>query len=290
MTPWLPAVGLSALGLPELWLPLAAKALATALIVIAASVTAERLGPVWGAIIACLPVSTGPAYVFLALQHGPAFVAASALDSTATNAATGLFLVVYGFLGRRIPPWRSLGLAMLVWFAASLLVQRTAWTPGSAVLLNLAVYVPAIVLARQCRAPEATPGRPVRRRWFDLPLRAALVASFVALVVTVSSALGPQVTGIAAVFPVSLTSLIVLLLPRLGGPATAHVASSALPPMLGFGGLLLALHLAAVPWGVPAALALAMAVSVLWSGLLLLIEARGRPGGTPAARRSQEIE
>jgi hypothetical protein len=76
-----------------LWLPLVAKALATALIVVSASVAAEALGPVWGAIIASLPVSAGPAYVFLAMQHGPDFVATSTLNSAAANAATGLFLI-----------------------------------------------------------------------------------------------------------------------------------------------------------------------------------------------------
>jgi hypothetical protein len=122
-----------------LWLPLVAKALATALIVVSASVAAEALGPVWGAIIASLPVSAGPAYVFLAMQHGPDFVATSTLNSAAANAATGLFLITYGKLAKRMPPWRGLGVAVAVWLAASLVVQQTAWTGTAAVALNLAV-------------------------------------------------------------------------------------------------------------------------------------------------------
>src|SRR5262249_22501411 len=101
-----------------LWLPLVAKASATALIVISASVAAEALGPVWGANIASLPVSAGPAYVFLAMQHGPDFVATSALNSAAANAATGLFLIVYGNLAGRVPPGRCLCIAIIVWLVA----------------------------------------------------------------------------------------------------------------------------------------------------------------------------
>jgi hypothetical protein len=43
-----------------LWLPLVAKALATALIVVTASTAAEALGPVWGAIV-CQPAGLGRA-------------------------------------------------------------------------------------------------------------------------------------------------------------------------------------------------------------------------------------
>jgi hypothetical protein len=261
-----------------LWLPFVAKAVATALIVVSASAAAEALGPVWGAIIACLPVSAGPAYVFLAMQHGPDFVATSALNSAAANAATGLLLIAYGVLARRMPPWRSLGVAVVVWLSASSAIQQAAWTPAAAVALNLAVYGPGLIFMNRDGTAEPGPVRPSQRRWFDLPLRAALVAAFVSLVVALSAVLGPAATGIAAVFPVSLISLIVILRPRLGGPATARVASNALPPMLGFGVLLLAMYLAVRPWGVAAALGLALAVSILWSGALLLLQARGRYG------------
>ena len=78
------------------WLPPLVRALATALLVVSASAVAETLGPFWGALIASFPVSTGPAYVFLAMRHGMDFVAASALSSFAANAANGLFLIAYG--------------------------------------------------------------------------------------------------------------------------------------------------------------------------------------------------
>lgn len=251
------------------WLPLASKALATASIVVAASTAAEALGPVWGAIIASLPVSAGPAYVFLAMQHGPAFVAASALNSAAANAATGLFLTLFGVLAQRRPPWRCLALAILAWLAAAAAIRQVAWTSGSAAALNLAAYGLGLAwVGRHARADTAPP-RPPRRRWFDLPLRAASVAAFVSTVVAVSDTLGPAATGIAAVFPVSLISLVAILLPRLGGPATARVAANALPPMLGFGVMLLLLHSAIPPFGIVPALLLALAVCVLWSAVLL---------------------
>jgi hypothetical protein len=258
------------------WLPLIVKALITALIVMSASAVAEALGPVWGAIVASLPVSAGPAYVFLAMQHGPDFVAASALNSAAANAGTGLFLITYAVLAKRIPPWPSLAVAVALWLAVCLPLQHLAWNFERVCELNLAVYGSGLVFVSKDGIAKFEPARSPRRQWFELPLRAFFVAAFVSLIVAISSVLGPAATGIAAVFPVSLISLIVILQHRLGGPATAHMASSALAPMLGFGVLLLAMHVAIKPWGIGAALALAMFISVLWSIILILFQARHR--------------
>jgi len=259
-----------------LWLPLLVKAVATALLVVSASAVAEALGPFWGALIASLPVSAGPAYVFLAMQHGAEFVAASALSSCAANAATGLFLIVYGISAGSMSSWRSLGAAVLVWLAASLATQQVAWTPFTAFLLNFAVYGAGFALlnAAHSMKPKLIP--PAQRRRLDLPVRAAAVAAFVSLVVAVSSALGPKATGIAAVFPISLISLIVIVRPRIGGPASSLLAANALRSMLGFGMTLLALHLAIRPWGVVTAFVIAALVSAFWSAALLLSRRRMR--------------
>jgi energy-converting hydrogenase Eha subunit E len=49
--------------------------------VVTASIITERSGPVIGALVATLPVSAGPSYVFLALDHDAAFIAQGALSS-----------------------------------------------------------------------------------------------------------------------------------------------------------------------------------------------------------------
>jgi hypothetical protein len=260
----------------SLWLPPLVRALTTALLVVAASAAAEALGPFWGALIACLPVSTGPAYVFLAMQHGADFVAASALSSFAANASTGFFLVIYGFLAGNTPQWKSLGLAILAWLAASLATHQVAWTPATALLLNVVVYGAGLVLVNTIRNDDSSVAPSRRRRWFDLPLRAAAVAVFVSLVIAASSILGPSATGIAAVFPISLTSLLVVVRPRIGGPASSLLATSALWPMLGFGMMLLTLHLAVQAWGVVVGLLAALSVSALSSTALLILARRRR--------------
>lgn len=263
-------------------LPPIVRALTTAAIVVCASAAAEALGPLWGALIASLPVSAGPAYVFLAMQHGDAFLAASALGSLAANASTGLFLTVYGVLAARGAGRRALGVALLVWLGASVAETRVAWTPATALLLNLVVYGGGFVALRAgaaaARVAAASAARPgVRRGRYDLAARALAVAGLVTFVTAASSALGPGVTGIAAVFPISLISLIVILRRRLGVPATVVLVAGALRAMLGFGVMLLVLHLTVEPMGAAAALVLALLVSAAWSAGLLALRARGSP-------------
>jgi uncharacterized membrane protein (GlpM family) len=263
-----------------LWLPVLVKAVSTALVVVLASALAEAFGPFWGALIASLPVSAGPTYVFLAIQHDGDFLATSALSSFAANAAAGLFLVVYAKAARRLTLGQALGAAVATWLVASLLIHQIAWTAVTATLLNLSVYGPGIRAVQLDTTTPARPGR-VTGRWSDTPLRAAAVAVFVSAVVLASAMLGPAATGIAAVFPISLTSLLLIMHPRIGGPATVVFATTALRAMLGFGLAVLALHLALPAWGVTPALVVALAVSVAWSAGLLVLQTRSRARLTP---------
>jgi hypothetical protein len=267
------------------WLPPLVKILTTALIVVSASVIAEVSGPFWGVLVACLPVSAGPAYVFLAMRHGEDFLAASALSSFAANAVTGVFLIVHGMLARSMPPWRGLGVAVLVWLLGAVALRQIEWTPASALALNLGVYGVGFMLLPTNQKLELRSLPIARRRWVELPPRAIAVAVFVSLVVSISSLLGPDATGIMAVFPITLISLIVIVRPRIGGAACALLAANALRTMLGFGVMLLALHLAIRPLGTAPALAVAMLVSLLWSCVLLGLRASRRPRGHANSRR-----
>ena len=63
----------------------------TATIVVIISVVVERSGPFIGALIAALPTAAGAAYIILAFEHPPAFIAASAVGSAAAAAAVSIF-------------------------------------------------------------------------------------------------------------------------------------------------------------------------------------------------------
>ena len=73
----------------------------TAAFVVTASVITEKSGPVIGALVATLPISAGPSYVFLALDHDAAFIAEGALASLPINAATIFLGLTYVVLAQR---------------------------------------------------------------------------------------------------------------------------------------------------------------------------------------------
>jgi hypothetical protein len=234
----------------------------TAAFVISASIVTERSGPAIGALVATLPVSAGPSYLFLAIDHDAAFIAQGALASLPMNAATILMCLVYVHLAQHRGLIVSLGAGIAVWFVFAALVRAYEWTLLGGIALNvvaLGVCLPLVQRFRHARMPLIT------RRWYDIPLRAVLVATLVAVVVTLSNTVGPRVSGMIALFPAVFTSLILILMPRIGGPATAAVLANGQWGLIGFGTAIVVLHLTALPFGRAAALSLALAVCVAWN-------------------------
>jgi uncharacterized membrane protein (GlpM family) len=254
------------------WLALLAKMLTSAVVVVTASLVVERTGPFVGAMVATLPISAGPAYAFLAAEHGAAFVAESALVSLGVNAATGAFVVVYALLARRRRLPIALCGAALVWGVGAYVALQARWTLPTALALNAAIYGAGIALTGRLGG-TAKPGRVVRL-WWDVPLRAAGVMALVAVVIATGRLLGPAAAGIAAVVPIVMTSLATILQPRIGGPATAAVFVHSLPGLVGFGLAIAVLHLTVLPLGVMPALLLGLATCILWNAGLMFRKLR----------------
>ena len=252
---------------PFWWGAFALKLGATAAVVVVASYVVERSGPFLGALVAALPTAAGAAYVILAIEHPPAFVAASAVGSVASNAAVALFALAYAALAQRRGLGASLGGALAVWALGAAAIRAASWSLAGAVLLNLVVYAATIPASRRFRRPAALAGAAKRRR-YDLLARAATVGLVVSLVTAASSRIGPLLTGVFALLPVAMSSIVVILQPRIGGPATASVLANAQAPLLGLGLAFAVVHLA-VPLGVWWALLLGLATSFGWSALLL---------------------
>jgi hypothetical protein len=234
----------------------------TAAFVVSASVITERAGPVIGALVATLPISAGPSYVFLALDHDAAFIAEGALASLPINAATVFLGLTYVLLAQRHNAWISWSGGAVVWIAIAAAVKSIHWSLAGGVAINLAAFaicIPLLDRYRHVRMPLIT------RRWYDIPLRAALVATLVATLVTLSGWVGPKISGIIALFPVVFSSMMLILHPRIGGPATAAVVANSGWGLLGFGAAVAVLHVAALRFGSAVALSLALMTSVSWN-------------------------
>ncbi len=238
--------------------------------VVTASVVAERFGPVIGALVATLPVSAGPSYVFLALDHDAAFIAQSALASLPVNAATIVLALTYVVLAQRHGLLVSCGCAVAVWIVLASIIRQFDWSLAAGLAANLIAFgvcIPLLAGYRHVKMPLVT------RRWYDVPMRAALVATLVAIVVSTSSWVGPRISGIIALYPVVFSSIMVILHPRIGGRPTAAVLANSAWGLLGFGMAIAVLHVAVVWFGSAVGLCLALATCVIWN---LTLWARSR--------------
>jgi hypothetical protein len=244
----------------------------TAGFVLIATITAERAGPLVGGLVATLPLGGGPVYVFLAIDHDSHFIAASALNSLAVNAVTVAFALIYAMLAQTRSLVASLAWALLAWLAMALTVFSISWTLPWAIALNVVVLGVCIALARPLRHVKMPL---LYRRWYDLLLRAAMVATLVGVTVTLSFHIGPGGSGTLAVFPIILISVIVILHRRVGGKPTAAVMANAVLGLVGFAFACTVLHVTAEPLGSAIGLSLALATSVSWSLLVLFARRRG---------------
>jgi hypothetical protein len=258
---------------PELlfWFSLVLKMAVTAGFVIAAAMVAERVGPAIGALVATLPIAAGPAYVFVALDHNSAFISASAIGSIAAHSATAVFALVFVVLAQRFGMVLSVGGAVLSWFVAAFTLRQVPWTFATVALANLATFGVCIALTdryRHVKMPLIT------RKWYDVLVRAVMVACLVAAVVGLSGRVGPIVTGLLAVFPIVMTSLMLIFQPRVGGPAAAALIANTMWGLVGFSACLFTVHLATVPLGTWLGLILSLVVSVVWNIALYALRRR----------------
>jgi len=258
------------------WYELALKMAMTATIVVIATVAVERSGAFIGALIAALPTAASAAYIILGIEHTPAFISASAIGSLAGGAAVLIFSLCYAVLAQRHGLVLSLAVATLVWFAAAAASRLVEWTPLTAVMLNTVVF--AITIPASARYRHASvPRQSMKRTPYDIPLRALTAALVVAIVTTASHRIGSFLSGVFAVFPIVMGSSVIILHPRLGGPAAAAMFAHAQVPLMGLALGFLAVHYLAEPIGVWWAYAVGLAICIVWNGALWAVQhARSR--------------
>ena len=258
---------------PDLYfaLTLIVKMAVTAGFLLVATVTAERAGPLIGGLVATLPISAGPVYIFLALDHDAHFIAQGALGSLVTNALNVLFAVTYALLAQKRSLTVSLGGAFATWLALSLATGAVTWTLPLAIAFNVVIIALSLWVVHPLRYVRVAA---VQTRWYDLVLRAGMVAVLVGVVVTLSFTIGAAASGSLAVFPIVLSSIMIILHRRIGGPATAAIMANAVVGLGGFAVAVITLCVTAERLGSPLALALALAVSVGCNMLIYLVRQR----------------
>ncbi|MEM1306891.1 MAG: hypothetical protein AAGG99_05145, partial [Pseudomonadota bacterium] len=251
------------------------KAVAAGLLVIVAAWTAERVGPFWGALVATLPISAGPIYVLLAIDHDKAFVLDAVAGTLAALFSTAGFLICLAKLTHRIGLIASLAVALGFWAVTVYAVDR--YVPTDAVVARAFAWsIAAMALGHWMTSPERR--IPARlsdgSRWYDVPVRATLVGLLVATVSTFSAVVGPAASGYAAMFPIVMISLSIILRMRLGTEAVSLTMASTFLPLMGFPISLIAVAAAATRFGIWPSLGFGLLAALAWAALLAWLKLR----------------
>lgn len=242
---------------------LAIKLASTALLVVVATGFAARFGAFIGAMVAAVPISAGPSYLFIAMEKDAAFVAQSALTSVGVNALTVVFLVIAAGLVARWGLLLALIAGIAAWCVGAIALLRADLGLAGACLFNAVIFVIAIYLSRPLLGDVA--GATARRSWFDIPLRVIAVVTVVGSAVIVGRLIGPKAAGVVALVPVVWISMAVVIYFRQGGETCAAVLANGIVPMIGFWLALAAVHLLAQSHGSMVALLAGLVVSVAWT-------------------------
>ena len=251
------------------------KLILSPLLIGAVSLVGRRWGPAVSGWLIGLPLTSGPVVLFLALDQGPAFAAASAQAIMLGIISVGVFCLTYSWLARG-RHWLPAVLAgwLMVLVSTSVLNQITVGL--------IPAFAGAVLgLGSVLRLMPATPGSlstlPAPR--WELPLRMVVAAGFVLVITGLAGMLGPHLSGLLAPFPIFAGILSVFTHRFQGAAATARMLRGVVLGSFSFAGFFLAVG-ALLPWaGIPLTFLCATVVALSMHGgsLWLLQHHRATP-------------
>lgn len=235
------------------------KILLTPCLIWTATVLGRRHGPLASGVLIGLPLTAGPVALFLALEHGAAFAAA-----TAGGVLTGLiallaFAVTYGICAPRYGWLTSTVTGLIVYGAAVPALLLLDWPPIGSFLAIVATALMSLV---------ALPWVPPRRqktpapRW-DLPFRMCLATALVVAITGTASLMGPRVSGAIAPLPVYAGIMGAFTHCLDGGAAAVRFMRGVLLGSFGYAGFFLCLAWTLPGLGVPLAMVTAVGTATM---------------------------
>jgi hypothetical protein len=244
---------------------LALKLVLTPALIGSASLAGRRWGEGMGGWLVGLPFTSGPVALFLALDHGEAFGAATAGGSLAGTAAQAAFCLVYGWLGLR-RPWPVALAGGALAFAAAAVILRLFVLP-----LGLLFAGVVLTLAISIRLLPEIPGRSAAASLpsWDIPARMVVATAVVLALTSAAPRLGAGLSGLLATFPVYAGILAIFAHHLQGTAAALRVLQGLLFGLFAFGGFFFVLGALIERAGIAASFAVAIVTALSVQGASL---------------------
>ena len=158
----------------------------------------RRWGPAVAGWLSGFPVVTGPILLFIGIEQGPVFASGTAAGALAGGIAWVGFALGYAWTAMRYAWYVALFVAMVGWLAIGLLMVHAA-PPFAWVVLIILIAIGCVPFL----LPRAgDPGRGQRTTNAELVTRMVAGGTMTLLVTWLSPYLGPDFSGLMAVFPV----------------------------------------------------------------------------------------
>jgi hypothetical protein len=260
---------------------LAFKLVVTPALIVASTLAGRRFGRVASGWLVGLPLSSGPIVAFFAVEHGRLFAARAAVGSLGGAIAEVFFCVAYAATARR-HGWRRSALAASLSFAVAATALRVLSLSPRAedvLLLGLGAVAALVVglrLAPHVDAPAAEEEPVLPSRW-DLPARAAVATGFLLLLTGLATALGPQLAGVLAVYPLYTLVLAAFAHAHSGEAGAVQVLRGLIVGLYSFVCFYVTLPLLLTRVGVAPAFAIAITASLAVQAASLVPLLRARP-------------
>jgi hypothetical protein len=251
------------------------KLVVTPALIGAVSLAGRRWGPAVSGWLVGLPLTSGPVAFFLALGQGSSFAARASVGILAGTLSVGIFSLVYARLAFALKWWLTLSASWLVFLALTFGLQGVQ-LPALAMFVLVAVLL-ILVLLLLARLPRpAAPIVAAETPVWDIPARMLIATAFVLALTASAAALGPQLSGLLAPFPIYTTILAVFTHRIDGSAAAAQLLRGVVLGLFAFGSFFLVLALLLVPAGIAPSFVAASLIALGVQGTTFALLRRGR--------------
>jgi hypothetical protein len=199
-------------------------------LVAATTLAGRRWGALMAGVVGGFPAVVGPILLAIDVQHGDAFAARSAAGALAGLLSLTAFMVAYGWLARVLAWPGALVLSWVAFAAGTAALDGVSLGPALALPLVLAAFTGAYFALPRTRLRERGPATPRG----DLAMRVVATAAFVVVLTGVSGALGPELSGLLAAFPVLASVLCAFTHAQEGPDAVADFLRGLVAGLAGF--------------------------------------------------------
>jgi hypothetical protein len=235
------------------------------LLVAAATVAAQKWSPRVGGLLLGLPLTTGPIFLFLAIDQGLHFAAGATVGILFGLIGLAAFAVVYAAASSKTGWVASLASATVAFFAFSAGARRLG---SDVVIAGCAAWLALVLAASLIRGPELRSAGAVPP-WWDFWVRMLAVAALTLAITTAAARLGPILSGIVGTYPVAITVVIVFTHRRFGRNAAVAMLRGCALSWISFASCFLAIGLSLEALGIGLAIGLGVLAAVTTSVLVL---------------------